>query len=83
MIKAHAAFDVQTTLAKVTRLRVDTRQLTGDEVQYSIGYKWNLTLDEDQLRTLWNETDHESQFRDALDLLKPSCLSYNPMQASR
>lgn len=83
MIKAHTAFDVQTTLAKVTRLRVDTRQLTAHEVQYQIGFKWTLTLDEDQLRTLWNETEHESQFREAFDLLKPICLAFNPMQASR
>jgi hypothetical protein len=83
MIKAHAAFDVQTTLAKVTRLRVDTRQLSQDEVVYQIGFKWSLALDEDQLRTLWNETEHESQFREALDALKPSCLFFNPMQVSR
>lgn len=82
MIKAHTAFDVQTTLAKVTRLRVDTRQLSGDEVQFQIGFKLTLTLDEDQLRTLWNETEHESQFREALDLLKPKCLAFNPFQAA-
>lgn len=83
MIKPHAAFDVQTTLAMITRLRVDTRQLTGEEVQFQIGFKWTLTLDEDQLRTLWNETEHDSQFREALDLLKPTCLAFNPMQAAR
>jgi hypothetical protein len=83
MIRPHSAFDVQTTLAKVTRLRVDTRQLTADEVQFQIGFKWTLTLDEDQLRTLWHETDHDSQFREALDALKPTCLAFNPFQASR
>lgn len=83
MIKPHAAFDVQTTLAKVTRLRVDTSQLTGNEVQFQIGFKWTLTLDEDQLRTLWNETEHERQFREALDHLKPTCLAFNPMQPAR
>lgn len=83
MIKPHSAFDVQTTLARVTRLRVDTRQLNEHEVQYTIGFKWNLTLDEDQLRTLWKETDHDSQFREALELLKPTCLTYAPLQAAR
>lgn len=83
MIKPHMAFDVQTTLARVTRLRVDTRQLNEHECQFTIGYRWNLTLDEDELRSLYNETDHDSQFREVLDNLKPRCLTYAPLQASR
>ncbi|MDM7954755.1 hypothetical protein [Blastomonas sp.] len=83
MIKPHAAFDVQTTLARVTRLRVDTRQLNEREVQFTIGYRWNLTLDEDQLKTLWQETDCDSRFKDVFDSLKPRCLTYAPLQANR
>lgn len=83
MIKDHAAFDVQTTLAKVTRLRVDTRQLSQDEVQYQIGFKWSLVLDEDQLRRLWNNTESLTEFNTILDELKPTCLTFNPIWASR
>lgn len=83
MIRDHHAFDVQTTLARITRLRVDTRQLTEHEVQYQIGFKWNLTLDEDQLRSLYNETDTDSRFREVFDELKATCLTFNPIQASR
>lgn len=83
MIRPHHVFDVQTTLAKVTRLRVDTLQLTEDEVMFQIGYKWRLTLDEDELRSLYNETENDSQFREVLDDLKPRCLTYNPLQANR
>lgn len=83
MIRPHHVFDVQTTLARVTRLRVDTRQLTEHECQFTIGYRWNLTLDEDELRSLYNETENDSQFRIVLDDLKPRCLTYNPLQASR
>ena len=82
MIKHHAVFDVQTTLAKATRLRVDTRQLNEYEVQYQIGFKWTLTLDEDQLRKLWNNTESMEQFNKELDALKPDNLKFNPEMSS-
>lgn len=83
MIPAHKAFDVQTTLARITRLRVDTRQLDGDQVQYQIGFKWTLSLDEHDLQKLYNQTDSDHEFRQVFDQLKPSCLAYNAMLASR
>lgn len=83
MIRPHAAFDVQTTLSRVTRLRVDTRQLDGQEVHYTIGFKWDLVLDEDDLRKLHNATDSDSEFKAVFEDLKPRCLTYNAFRASR
>lgn len=83
MIRPHAAFDVQITLSRVTRLRVDTRQLDGQEVHYTIGFKWDLVLDEDDLRKLYNATDSDSEFRAAFEEMKPRCLAYNAFRASR
>ncbi len=83
MIKPHRAFDVQTTLSRVTRLRVDTRQLDTQEVHYTIGFKWDFVLDEDDLHKLYNATDSDSEFRAAFDEMKPRCLTYNAFRASR
>ncbi len=83
MIAAHRAFDVQTTLSRVTRLRVDTRKLDDREVLFTIGFSWDLVLDEDDLRKLHNATDSDSEFKAALEELKPRCLIYNTFRANR
>lgn len=85
MIKHDAAFDVQLAIAKATKLRVDTRQLTRDEVQYQIGYKWTLVLNEDELKKLWNLTDSPMDFKSKLDEIKvcPERFKWNPYLASK
>ncbi len=83
MIAPHRAFDVQTTLSRVTRLRVDTRKLNDREVMFTIGFTWDLVLDEDDLRKLYNATDSDSEFRTAFEELKPRCLAYNTFRSSR
>lgn len=83
MIRAHQAFDVQTSLARITRLRVDTRALNDSEVLYIIGFKWNLALDEDELDRLYDAVESDAQFREVFDTLKATCLTFAPFQASR
>lgn len=83
MIAAHRAFDVQTTLARITRLRVDTRNIDNTEVRYTIGFKWDFVVDEEDLRRLYNVTDCDSEFKRIFEELKATCLSYNSFKASR
>ncbi|MCI1142157.1 hypothetical protein MOP88_07360 [Sphingomonas sp. WKB10] len=82
MIRAHQAFDVQTSLARITRLRVATCGLNDHEVLFRIGFTWDLALDEDDLRKLYNATDSDAAFRDVFDQLKPQ-MRYNAFKASR
>ncbi len=83
MIREADAFDVQLALARMTRLRVSTRQLDQHEVQYLIGFKWLFTLDEDQLDSLAREIDSPAMFKDAYDTLKHSCLKFADFLSER
>lgn len=76
MIRPADALDVQLALARMTRLRVSTRQLDQHECQYLIGFSWLLTLDEDELDSLCREVDSGAQFKEAYDRLKHRCLSH-------
>ena len=75
MIRPADALHVQMALARMTRLRVSTRQLDEREVQFLIGFTWLLTLDEDQLDTLAGTIDSPALFQAAYDDLKYRCLS--------
>ena len=75
MIRPADALDVQLALARMTRQRVSTRQLDQSEVQYTIAFKFLLTLDEDELDSLAREAESDAQFRQAYDKLKYRCLS--------
>lgn len=76
MIRPADALDVQLSLARMTRQRVSTRQLNEYEVQYTIAFRYLLTLDEDDLDSLSRDTDSEHQFKQAYDRLKHRCLTH-------
>lgn len=75
MIRPADALDVQMALARMTRCRVSVRDLTEHEAQYTIQFKYLLTLDEDELNALAREVDSPSQFKEAYDNLKYQCLT--------
>lgn len=83
MIQPSTAFDVQTTLARITRLRVDTRALNDMEVLYTIGFVWDFVCDEEDLDKLHDAIGQDSVFREAFDKLKPTCLRYNSLRSNR
>lgn len=67
----------------MTRLRVSTRKLDGQEVQYLIGFKWLFTLDEDELDQLARDVDINSQFKKTFDGLKGRCLTFSEILSER
>lgn len=83
MIRPADALDVQLALARMTRLRVSTRQLNGHEAQFLIGFRWLFTVDEDELDALAREVDSPAMFKDAYDKLKHSCLRFADILSER
>jgi len=83
VIRPADAFDVQLAIARMTRLRVSTRQLNEYQVQYLIGFKWLFTCDEDELDQLARDVESNSQFKETFDTLKGRCLTFSEILSER